>query len=40
MYSVNLISFLLKHKTVKELLSYRLKYSNASFSLFYFEGKN
>jgi len=40
MYSVNFVSFLLKHRSVKELSSYHLKYPNASFSLFYFEEKN
>jgi hypothetical protein len=39
MYNVNLISFLLKHKRVKEPSSYRMKYSHASFSLFYFKKK-
>jgi hypothetical protein len=40
MYSVNFISFLLKHISVKELSSYHLKYPNASFPLFYLEEKN
>jgi len=40
MYSVNFISFLLKHKSFKEPSSYHLKDPNASFSLFYFEEKN